>query len=194
LLAKFISPTGEVRTFLDPLTGAWSDPHPDVAAVAGLALLASGSPRELVARVRSALLAAAHPDGTWSSFWWSTPVYATVWAGLFLHRTDGLTSRHCDHLRQFLDSAAVGDTALEHGLALLLGLQLGRSNTVCGRLAADLLDQQQVNQAWPPSPLLLIPPRHSSEGPCAEGHADFRGLISTAVACLAMSRWNRSPG
>ncbi len=192
-LPQYVSPTGAVRTFLDPLTGAWSDPHPDVGAMVGLALVNSGARRDLASRIRAALLAAAGPDGTWPSFWWATRTYGTVWAGLFLCRTGGLAPRHASQLREFLSGPSIGDTVLERALALLLLIELSATANPSGRLVADLLDDQQAQLGWPPSALLLLPPRDpSDDSASASPHADVNGLVSTAMACLALARWGRS--
>jgi hypothetical protein len=194
LLPRYVSPAGAVRTFLDPLTGTWSDPHLDVGAIVGLALLNCGARPDLVSRIRTSLLDRVGHDGTWPSFWWASRTYATVWAALLGRRTGGLPQWQVERLRAFAGSSALGDSALERALGLLLVTELGPEPNIGARLAADLLDLQLSRCCWEPSALLLLPPRGVGPAHPVGPHADVNGFVSTAMACLALARWVRASG
>ena len=189
MLPKFISPAGSVRTFLDPTRGTWSDVHVDVASLAGLALLAARALPELQRRVRRALLNAAKSGGTWQSFWWASDIYATVWAGIFLNRSGGISQTHASRLSSWLQ-AVIASSALERALVLLLLSDLGHDTCSCARLVTDLLDQQMSSGAWPSSPLLLIPARHAGDTAYPVGpHSDVNGFVTTALTAIAILSW-----
>jgi hypothetical protein len=153
VLMPFFLPPDRCGLFLIPL-GGWCDPHSDVAATLGLAILNAGSKREPILRILNMSIDNAESDGTWPSFWWDTRVYATVWAGSFLSRIGALTPRHAGELIAFL--AGTANTVLERTLALLLLDKLCGPEVLLARLAADLLDDQNMAGIWSPFPLLLI--------------------------------------
>jgi len=193
LLLPFISPSGSVRTFLDPTVGTWCDPHLDVASMVGLALLNSGARCEFVSRIRAMLLDAAEIDGTWPSFWWASRTYATVWAGCFLQRTGGLDPRHTGQLVEFLSAESSRQTVMEETLGLLLLQELNAPEIIAARIAINLLEGQQASGGWNPSPMLLVPLRTATDDLKDVGpHGDVRALVSTALACFSLFRWSAS--
>jgi hypothetical protein len=65
---------------------SWGCSHPDVTALALLALLVKfDHNNEMIRRGKKYVLMNRNIDGTWSSFWWETSLYGT-WANMrFLH-------------------------------------------------------------------------------------------------------------
>jgi hypothetical protein len=63
-------------------------------------------------------------------------------------------------------------------------------------LVADLLNARTPGRGWPGSPLLLQPRRHPQDESLGDvgPHVDVHALVSTAMACLALSLWaHRAP-
>src|SRR5579885_1133604 len=192
-LAKYLDPAGRAHTFLDPAQGAWAEAHADVTAMVGLALLGCSSRSELVARVRAAVLYARNPDGIWSSFWWATDVYATVWSVSFLRRSGGLPLEVWRGLASWVSGGQNVAGPLDAALSLLLCLELWpNAMSLAEVLVHELVDKLQNAQGWPGTALLLVPPRYEGDVSSSVGpHADVCGYISTATACLALARWAR---
>jgi hypothetical protein len=190
ILGPFISPCGAVRTFSDARTGTWSDPHADVAAIVGLALLESNAPRGLADLVATRLAMTQRRDGGWPSFWWGSDVYATAWAGAFLASAGRAPRQGVEWMKAHLCNPSCQRTPLEQSLAIMLLSATDADSPVLTDTVADLLDGQMPTKRWPASPLLLVPPRgHGAAVSPVGPHADNNGFVTTAMACVALGRW-----
>ncbi len=189
-LQDHVNPAGQAHTFLDPARGSWADAHADVTPVVGLALLACGAQDEVIQRIRAAVVSAWKPGNMWKSFWWATDVYATLWSAVFLRESGGVP----EEIRRELESGVLeghgGDSPLEIALSLLLCLEV----TLDGGFVAEALVHQLADSfvwsSWPGSALLLVPRQYENDPLLPVGpHADVRGLLTTAMACVALARW-----
>jgi hypothetical protein len=135
-----------------PFAG-WCRPHTEVTAAAGRALAGSAAATAAWEHVRSQ----QRPDGSWSSYWWICPHYATLQA-VELAMTLG-------------DRAAVGRAAewarraryhdaFATALTLSVLLAAGERGDPVERAVARLADLQEDDGGWPSHPILRIPVPH----------------------------------
>jgi hypothetical protein len=193
-LGRHIDDRGRVHTFEDKATGTWAGAHDDVTPVVGLALLACGGGGEALSRVRAAVAGAQRPDGLWTSFWWASQAYASLWSVYFLRRTGGLSECAAGLLRARLSTTPLSSIAspcsLETALWLLLVLELDHPDPTLGEHLVGRLVEASDRRGWPGSPLLLVPARFEGDTASPSGpHPDGRGLLTTATACWALARW-----
>ncbi|MEB0134580.1 hypothetical protein QN362_04465 [Actimicrobium sp. CCC2.4] len=207
-LLRYVDPFGEAHTFLNPAYGRWSDTHPDVTAMVGLAALDGGATPQVLQRIRRAVIARSarfdQPDGTHgqangsplASFWWSSPAYRLGWTLCLLARCGGIPSELRTHSTRWIDSQAGTDLpAFEHALQLLALLALGRvaddvvSWHVCKLLASCRRDH------WHGSAALLVPPQRLPDtGGLPLGPHTDSGPMTTSLALAALARWRRATG
>jgi hypothetical protein len=193
-IESYLDIGGSAHTFLEGNAGTWGDPHPDVTPVVGLALLATSASPNAVFRVRRAVLRARSLGGIWSSFWWSSDAYATAWSVEFLARTGGVPPEIAAAVNLWLPDVGSDASVVELAHRLLAALAVsGPSSQDNIGLVNALLDLSDGPLGWPPSALLLIPPK---SGIPAEPmlHADVAGLMSTGIATVALSRWVAATG
>jgi squalene cyclase len=159
----------------------WCRPQTEVTATAGRAL--DGTPEAAAAwrYVRSR----QRRDGSWSSYWWTSPHYATLQAvELALRQGD------CDAVRRAAEWAS--RTHDEHGaFATALSLSILRRGGAGGqpveRALARLAALQEDDGGWPSEPIMRIP------YPCdVDPDKRRRGLVVrdqhrtfTSAACIA---------
>jgi hypothetical protein len=189
-LACHLDLAGSAHTFRDAAQGTWADAHADVTGIVGLALLACRGRRELVERIRSAVLSNRRPDGLWNSFWWSTDIYATLWSISFLRRSGGVPKEVHSDLEAWISVGRTDGSPLELALSLQLCLEIGAA----AESLAEVLVHQLVDSfrapSWPGSALLLVPERYDGDTSSPVGpHADEHGFTTTAMACVALARW-----
>ncbi|WP_167088725.1 hypothetical protein [Massilia frigida] len=186
LLAPYIDAGGGVHTFVEPGWGRWTDAHDDVAANAGLALLAMPKAGATLQRIVRRVIERC-PGHT---FWWSTQAYCIAW-GLRLvsacpaQAPGGLPPG----FRRALDALAGPASCFDVAHRLLAALALhdaGAANSWC----AVLLDQWQA-PAWPGSPVLLVPDRTTATP--LDPQAEMKALLTTSICVRALSEFLRLP-
>jgi squalene cyclase len=179
---------GGVRTYASPheilrymqlppfvsLSG-WTQPEPEVTAVAGLALYAvTRSRTDAVAAAWRFVRADQKNDGGWVSYWWTTRLYATAQAVAFACSCPGLTGARAAVRRaaqwaihtqrsdggwspRSENSSRAFDTAL--GLAVLSRAAPTRHTRQALRRGISCLQDLQLRSGgFPSAPILRIPP------------------------------------
>jgi hypothetical protein len=182
VLARYLDHEGQAHTFLNPRYGRWTDPHPDVTPVLGLALLAIRGSRNLVERVRSACLRGRVSDGTWSAFWWATDSYALARNLEFLSRSGGVPQDVSESAQNWLSARVCPETAFEAAQLVEIAHYIQAPSDA---FTADLFKRQLPDGSWPASPMLLQ--RAQKREPEQPPYADQRRLISTAFSLLAVA-------
>lgn len=130
----------------------WCRPHTEVTAVAGRAL-AETSPEQAAAAWRF-VRSQQRPDGSWSSYWWFSPHYATLQAV-------ELAAQVGD--REALDRAAAWvrrspyHDAFTTALSLSVLAMAGETGEPMARALSRLAELQQEDGSWPSQPMLRIP-------------------------------------
>src|SRR4029434_7373589 len=105
----------------------------------------------LVDRVRSAVISSRKPNGTWSSFWWATDVYATVWATIFLGVSGGVSAEIRNALGNWISSDRKESSPLEVALLLMLCSELRIESPM--EMFVHKLADAFVKYHWPGSKL-----------------------------------------
>jgi hypothetical protein len=181
-LAPYIDADGGVHTFREHGFGSWTDPHDDVAANAGLALLATPAGRPLAARILRRL-ARRFPCET---FWWSTPTYGSAWAIRFLKAGGGLSPHIRAATQDWIAGLPEAMSAFEVAHRLMAALATDLPGGVAVALVNQLLDLAGP-RGWPGASFLLVPSR--DPGPQSAPHPELRGLLTTAICVLTLSEW-----
>jgi hypothetical protein len=190
-LSRFQQPDGGFSTFIpDGLTGSWGLSHPEITPVVLLALRTrpNGAQEDVLARGLAWIRRARRTDGTWHSFWWSTPLPATE-ANLALLAALGTPERPPAALAQW----DPGDS-LEAAHLLSISAAAGPSGRV-ETLARRLIAEQAADGSWQSAPALRVTSRNSARpweeptpGPL---FADPRRLFGTATAVGALGTLHR---
>ena len=152
--------------------GSWGASHPDVSAVAAQAMLCvsrgAGGAAPTFVRAREAARATERAlgyierrrkaDGTWDSFWWCSPLYATA-AALSLVRSAGRVLSVAP-TRTALARMDAGN-AFERALLLDCHLQIGvgTDERRVRELAEELVSEQLPDGSWPSAPILRLTDR-----------------------------------
>lgn len=177
-------PDGGFATFLpNGLTGAWGHSHAEITAIALLALCSvpDGIDRRHVAEGVAWLRRHRRADGTWATYWWTSPYMAV-----------GL-ARTC--LAQFGGKEAAGatpdmpmpDDCLQSAHLLAMTPPATRLHANLTRL---LLEAQGPDGSWVGKPSLRIPPRDCAapwNEPSSPVYADPNRLFTTATVISALS-------
>ncbi len=186
-LVRFQNEDGGFSTY--PATrdwGSWGLSHADVTAAALLAL------EPVAPRFRSQIRRAAdfvrrqqQPAGHWDSFWWSSPLYATVLSLEAALRLDILVESRA--LAGYLAELEMPSSAFEKAL-LLRGRSL--MSLPCSGIVESLLESQEDDGSWRAEPFLRVtdqgcsePWRTKDSGPL---FADSRRLFTTATVLRAL--------
>jgi squalene cyclase len=231
LVARQDADTGGVGTYADPVPilrymrlpvstslAGWSQPLVEVTALAGRALAAvKDSPPEAIRAAWRFVREHQGQDGQWRSYWWTTPLYATLHAVAFARSRHGLPGA-----RNVVRHAVLGvietqgvdggwaagcratarafDTALAVAI-ISCGAPSPLSRAVLERAIDCLRGMQLASGQWPTAPILRIPPpsiinpdrfRRWRTNELGTGVilSDPHGVFTTAtvVAALALGR------
>jgi hypothetical protein len=190
-LAQYLDGEGRAHTFEHTKYGTWADAHDDVTPIVGLALLSCDGRNEALNRIRCAVTNDQRAvDGLWTSFWWASDAYASFWSIYFLRRSGGLPNSTIACIRTHLPSPPTTITTLDAALWRLLLLELRHRDLFMLEHLVDVIISGRTDKGWAGSSLLLVPLRSSRDAASLPGpHADTRGLMTTAVACWALTRW-----
>ena len=132
----------------------WCRPHAEVTATAGCAL----------AKLEPAAAAAAwghvrslqHPDGSWSSYWWRSPHYATLQA-VQLAALMGDRDAVDRAARWAVGSAEPAAPVFATALSLSILLRAGIGGDAVDRSVSLLCGLQDDDGGWPSHPIMRIP-------------------------------------
>lgn len=130
----------------------WCRPHSEVTAVAGRAL-ADASPERAAAAWRY-VRSQQRPDGSWSSYWWFSPHYATLQAvelaAEFGDREAVNRAAAWVHRYPYYD-------AFTTALSLSVLVTAGENSERTDRAISHLNELQREDGSWPSQPMLRIP-------------------------------------
>ena len=182
-LRAYVDPGGGVHTFCEPGLGSWTDPHDDVAANVGLALLASPTSGPLAAQIRQRLISRF----PWQTFWWSTPTYGIAWVLRFLTASGGLPRQVRENARAWLASLPATTCCFENAHRLTIWMQLENVERIELELVNEILDAQAGHGGWPPSTGLLVP-AHEAGGRTSP-NSEIRGALTTSICVRVLSEW-----
>ncbi len=184
LLERYIDRAGCVTTFDSTARfGAWGEAHADVTPTLGLALIAAGSSRKLVGRIRDGCLSSRR--GLWQSYWWEGDAYAVARNLEFLRASGGISEEIVASVRSWLEQSPPPRTAFEASQRLHAAAVLGsEGSSLVEPLTRLLLDLQLDDGSWPPSPVLRLPSQDSR--PSTQVFADECRVFGTAQAVSAM--------
>ncbi len=182
-------PDGGFATFVRrDSANSWGASHADVTPVV-LQALRTRLPDDAspVRRGRAYVLAAQGADGLWQSFWWTTPLYATLVNVRFLQ--DTVTTFDSGQIVKGV-VGVVAPTALERALACELLSLLIPEDARTVQAARSLLGLQLDDGSWPSAPVLRVtdprifaPWGRTDAGPLA---ADQHRLFTTATAVRSL--------
>jgi hypothetical protein len=187
-LLGYVDAAGRGHTFPFRAT-SWGDAHPDVTALIGLALVASGAEPESIVRVRRAVLRGRNPGSGWESFWWATDAYATAWSLAFLRASGGIQADVAADATNWLEESMPTGGTFDAAFRLLAATWLGEAN---GKVGLGLVDQLLAGlgvDGWEPEPVLFVPqPDAAATDFRGLPHAD-RGLMTAAICSASLLRW-----
>lgn len=181
-LASHWDVSGGVRTYLNG-PGGWGRAHPEVTAVAVLAL-GPTHPDE----VRSGLdysRAIRLPDGSWPAYWWNTSHYATllqvemrsVLGCLSGDERPVISGKPEQRVNNAFDLACVVATsALSHLPA-----------PITADLARELVALQLPDGSWPSSPCLRLTDPSDAAWRRGRSYPDQARIYTTATAVRALA-------
>lgn len=177
----------------DDSTGpAWTSSHPDVTPVVVRAI---GTSRELPAATAGYMLAGRSPDGLWNSYWYRTPLYATLHNLIALSMSGRAVQPPSTAV--VAATTATGDP-FELALALEIAVRFpsSRTSAFAQDAARKLLAAQSRDGWWAADPLLRVT-NASVECPWdfpgdAGGalYSDDYYLFTTATVMQALSAGN----
>ncbi|MEJ2652617.1 MAG: terpene cyclase/mutase family protein [Gammaproteobacteria bacterium] len=187
-LRRFQQQDGGFSTFLqDGLMGSWGRSHAEITPVALLALQThrGGLPDEILTRGLNWIHRMRRANGTWNSFWWSTPLPATE-ANLAL-----LAALECPADMPPILQDREPDDNLQ--TAYLLSITAyAESDQRMYDLARFLINAQGQDGSWQSGPALRIPQRNCERprGQLLSGpsFADPMRLFTTATVISALSK------
>ena len=191
-LRVYLGTSGGARTFLNqPRYGCWAVEHVDVTPVVGLALAEAGAPTSLIRRLREWILTRRNSDGVWNSFWWSFDAYATARNVEFLVRSGGIPEATREHVQRFLRIQCSPESAMEGAHLLMAHALVETEAGEAERLVQMLLEWQLDQGGWPSSRVLKVPGQRAGDNGEAV-FADVQGLMSTAMAVIALRMYRLS--
>lgn len=190
LLIPFLAPNGAAHTFRNPeYFGRWAGEHADVTPVVGMALIECSGDFSLTNRIRTRVLDDQRVDGAWTSFWWSTDVYATAKSLEFLSSCGGIPEATRSSASAWLATRPLPASSLEAANILTALVYCGLAKISQTQTVVELLmDTKNADSSWPASNVLLVPDQHvsSRESP---RFADTKRLMSTSAVIEALSLW-----
>lgn len=188
MLERYLDEKGEVHTFLTSDSDSWGEAHPDVTPVVGLALIALGANKDLVDRLRRAVLSARNSNGTWSAFWWSVESYSNARCVEFLEASGRIPIQVAKDIRCWLDKTSA-EASFDIAQRLTLATSLEGANSYFTQNLIELLCGMQLSDgSWPPSKVLTLPPHDTNDGK-VHTVSDNNRLISSSAALYALKRW-----
>ena len=171
-------PDGGYATFHGPL--GWGNSHACVTPVVALALL------NVSVDLPSALVEYATgkraSDGTWNSYWWSGPFYATA---AWLRLLEAAPWLCCAGPVQNTDLPIRSAMDLAFAVEIAARWKLDARDELC----QALLEHQEKSGLWAPSRCLRVTDESclSEHGGWGEVFVDQDGLMTTATALRALS-------
>ena len=193
----------------------WCRPHTEVTATAGRALVALEREhyrREINAAWRYAR-SRQRADGSWSSYWWTSPHYATLQAvelALALGDHDSISRAVDWATRSQSDDGGwsapgAATSAFATALSLSVLLSARRSRKPVERAIRTLLDLQDDDGGWPSHPIMRIPlpgdvepdrPRRWRVGALGRGFTirDQHRTFTSAACVAALARAREATG
>lgn len=176
LLSAYVTDSGQVMTFPSPdRFGSWGQEHDEVAPVAGMALFSSGE-FGLAEKLRQAVLKRA----SWKPFWWRCYSYVCAQSLEFLSLSGGIP----DEIKR-RETEALTCLSPSPSSAFDLAQRLAATYFLDGDLHRDgLLDAQEKDGGWRPSPELLVPCQ--KDGNSGKPNPDERRLMTTAMSIIAL--------
>lgn len=181
-LVPYIDPEGGVHTFREARYGSWSNGHDDVAANAGLALIASPAGHHLMKRIHDRLVR-RFPVKT---FWWSTPTYGVAWTLCLLNARGGLSYPIRQTAWSWMSSLPDSMSGFEIAHRLMAVSQIEPTGHTAFTFVDQLLDLSQPH-GWHGSSFLLVPPYDAGLQPLP--NPEQRGLLTTALCVRTLSDW-----
>jgi hypothetical protein len=171
--------------------GAWGRSHVDVSAGCALALAAARAPSDALRRCVDFVATRRQVDGTWPSFWWRTPWYATHAALSLLQfmEADATTAALAIDWRTLAPLHP-----FERALALESALLVSSADAPLDTTLASLLSDQRLDGSWPDAPVLRLARRDCDQPWVVTGggplFGDPRRLFTTitVVRGLAAAR------
>jgi hypothetical protein len=107
----------------------------------------------------------------------------------FLAKTGGIPQQVTSDVTAWLRHANSSAAAFVLSYQLLTAVTLGLSqDKLAATLVENLLDLAVDNHGWPPSSLLLVPPKTGKTEIAVASFSDT-GLMTTAIAASAIIRW-----
>jgi hypothetical protein len=133
----------------------WCSPQTEVTATAGSALAAAGRSAAAEAAWRY-VRSRQREDGSWSSYWWTSPHYATQQAVKLAVRfgDHGAVDRAAGWV---LRTGGQDASAFPTALSLSILLDAGASGEAVERAIARLAESQENDGGWPSDPIMRIP-------------------------------------
>jgi squalene-hopene/tetraprenyl-beta-curcumene cyclase len=217
-VATYLEP-GPIRRWMGlarwvPFWG-WCAPHTEVTAAAGQALMAASSGNDTYAVQAACRFVSSRqrPDGSWSSYWWTSPHYTTLQAVEFaLARGEWAAVRHAVLWTIANQSESGGwivtgtdDSAFASALSVSILLRAKADGDHVERGVRRLLELQQGDGGWASHPIMRIPlppdRNPNREGPwrpvqfgdgavVADQHRTFTSAACVATLALARTaRW-----
>lgn len=153
----------------DIALSGWTGAVPCVSAAAGVILKSLSGTEEQLAKTRHYLANEQNPDGSWKSYWWTSPLYATSWAVRSLKDDAGYLNVYQKGIDWILntqcDTGAWHDTFLNEpnpfftsmALAALLDCNEPRCVEAINAGVEWLLSKQCSDGSWLSSKILAIP-------------------------------------
>ena len=163
-LRKFQCPDGGFSTYRsDDGLGSWGVSHPEVSAIALLALMTKYSPRSpIIQRGIKYILGEYPPSGLWNSFWWPSPLYGTE-ASLSLLCKIGVRFNPAKTFESLI--ALTPHNPFESALLIscILHTSLAPGFPVVWPLVDQLIAAQQLDGSWNSEPILRLTRRDCCE-------------------------------
>jgi Prenyltransferase and squalene oxidase repeat len=176
--------------------GSWCNSQVDVTAVAARAILRAthGTHRSVVEEALRYLGQRRGHNGTWDSFWWASPLYATA-AVMALMRDVGV-GVDPEVVEAWLSTCAPA-MPFEQALLLECFVQLDRAGAAPALAVLDvLLREQLADGSWPSAPVLRLADRDVTNGVDSVTTGPLFGdpnrLFTTATVIAALSRFSVS--
>lgn len=190
-LSSFQGSDGGFSTY-HSLNNSWGVSHPEVSAIAVLALLTKYSIKDvMIDRGIRYVQEQQTLSGLWNSFWWHSPLYATEASLSLVHRTEWNldTAGASKSLASIIPSNCFES-------ALMISILGWMAPTVefasAHRFIDRLLEEQQSDGSWKSEPILRVTRRDCYEpwrlADAGTLYSDPNRLFTSSTVLGAMSR------